>query len=82
MKRVEAGEDVFEDLHDIKTEQSTVVWRDDCKNIPATTAMNINNTESIRSCHNEVIETIQAYDALTRRDQGAVLILCEMGKSL
>lgn len=80
MKRVEAGEDVFEDLRHLTTEQSTEVLRDDCKSIPTTSAMNV-KIKSNRSCRDKVMKPFQAYDTLTRRDQGAVMILCQMWKT-
>lgn len=73
MKRVEAGEDVFEDLRELKAEQKTVVIQNCSPSRP---------TQSSMICHRVVMDSLQAYDTLTQRDQGAVMILFQMGKAM
>jgi hypothetical protein len=73
MKRVEAGEDVFGDLRELKAEQKTVVIQNCSPSRPTQTSM---------ICHRVVVDSLQAYDTLTQRDQGAVMILFQMAKAM
>lgn len=77
MKRVEAGENVFEDLQEPKAGQSTVPSDNICENQTPTTVRKSNV-----HCHQVVKNSLQAYDTLNLRDQGAVMILYQMAKAM
>lgn len=75
MKRVEAGEDVFEDLEELKTEEQAIPTPD--KVVSQHPAVYMNRA----SCH-KAIDSLQEYGALTLMDQGAVMILYQMAKAI
>jgi hypothetical protein len=76
MKRVEAGEDIFEDMHKHKNMSTNV---DKCPKQLSPVAM---NTQSSMEYHQILAKSLQAYDTMTQRDQGAVLILYQMAKAM
>jgi hypothetical protein len=76
MKRVEAGEDIFDQLRDLKTDQSSL--GDHCHR---QRSFSINTETSVKSSE-VVMDSLGVFDTLTLRDQGAVLILYQMAKAM
>lgn len=74
MKRVEAGEDVFEDLQETKTDESAIT--------PNVLSISQKSAKSKSNCHKVAMNSLKAYDTLTLRDQGAVMILYQMAKAM
>lgn len=74
MKRMEAGEDVFEDLQEFKTEEQTIQTPD---KVASQHPVYMNRA----SCH-QAIDSLQEYGALNLMDQGAVMILYQMAKAM
>ncbi|KAL3789502.1 hypothetical protein HJC23_009738 [Cyclotella cryptica] len=74
MKRVEEGEDIFDELRVLKTDQSS--FADHCHHRRSCSM----NSETDLKSPEIVID--RAFDTLTLRDQGAVLILYQMANTM
>lgn len=76
MKRVEAGEDIFDELRDLEPDQSSLA--ENCHDQGSCSM----NTETSMKSPEVVMDSLRAFDTLTLRDQGAVLILYQMAKTM
>lgn len=76
MKRVEAGEDIFDQIRDLKTDQSSLG-----DHFHRQRSFSVNTETSLKSSE-AVMDSLGVFDTLTLRDQGAVLILYQMAKAM
>ena len=88
MKRVEAAEDVFENMQHSKAEQFTCHISDRLEenkieqNKYRSFSIPVAITQRSKNIHQVVMNSLQQYHSLPLMDQGAVMILFQMAKAI